>query len=457
MGNPHMGLKLGLIALAVVAWGLTPCAAAAALTSLQPLIDAAKPGDVITPEPGVYAGPLIIDKPVTLIGGGQVTLDSGGVGSVIVLKTNGATIQGMRLMNTGESHNDLDSGIQVRGNYNVIKDNVIDDSLFGIDIQQSNNNVVIHNQIGSKDFDLGVRGDGVRLWYSNDNRIEDNTITGSRDMVVWYSKNNEISGNTISGGRYGLHFMYAQYNLVRNNTFKRNSVGVFLMYSDSVELRGNKISYALGATGMGIGMKESSDVTVEDNTIIYCATGIYMDVSPYQPDTTNRIRGNHLAFNSIGILFHNDWTGSVLQDNRLESNFVQVSVNAGASARRNDWDGNFWDDYRGFDRDGDGVGDRPHEQRVYADRLWMDVPAASFFKGSAVLSMLDFLERLAPLSEPIILLTDPRPKMSAGVQIARAAVPGADAKAGDEQQLKYDPFGLSKRVPKYMNEVEHGQ
>jgi len=453
MGNPYRLVIKTIAALAIFGSAAMGSAWAQPLPSLQPLIDAAKPGDVIAPPAGTYAGPLLIDKAIILEGGGNVTIDSGGVGSVIVLQTDGATVRGLHLKNTGESHNDLDSGIQVRGNYNVIKDNDISDSLFGIDIQQSNNNIVARNRIQSKPFDLGVRGDGIRLWYSNDNRIEDNTIINARDVVVWYSKDNTISGNSISGGRYALHFMYAQYNLVRNNHFDNNSVGTFLMYSDGVVLRGNRISRGLGATGMGIGMKESSDVTVEDNTILYCATGIYMDVSPYQPGTTNRIVRNRLAFNSIGILFHNDWTGNVLEDNRFESNYVQVSVNAGASAKRNDWDGNFWDDYLGFDRNKDGIGDNAHEQRVYADRLWMDVPAASFFKGSAVLSMLDFLERLAPLSEPVLLLSDPRPKMTADVQVARAVDETKEESAPHEgPQLKYDPFGLSNRVPKYMQQ-----
>jgi len=451
MGTPYPTLKT-IVAVLVMLAGMSASSAwAAPLPSLQPLIDAAKPGDVVTPPPGIYAGPLLIDKALTLDGAGQVTIDNTGMGSVIVLKADGATVRGMHLANSGELHNDLDAGIQVRGNYNVIKDNVISNSLFGIDVQQSNNNVILRNRIGSKDFALGVRGDGIRLWYSNDNRIEDNTITNSRDLVVWYSRDNVISGNTISGGRYGLHFMYAQYNLVKNNRFESNSVGAFLMYSDGVVMRNNRISHGLGATGMGIGMKESSDVTLEDNTIVYCATGLYLDVSPYQPDTINHIKRNHLAFNSIGILFHNDWTGNELEDNRFESNYVQVSVNAGASAKRNAWDGNFWDDYQGFDRDGDGIGDSPHETRVYADRLWMDVPAASFFKGSAVLSMLDFLERLAPLSEPIVLLNDPRPKMAPNVQVARATPEGEDEDTGNGPQLKYDPFGLGTRVPKYMD------
>lgn len=454
MVRPYLRLSKAVALLVVVGCAMavsTTAAWAAAYPSLQPLVDAAKPGDVIMPPPGVYAGPLVIDKALTLDGAGQVTIDSGGVGSVIVLQADGATIRGMHLQNTGESHNDLDSGIQVRGNYNVIKDNVISDNLFGIDVQQSNNNVIARNRIGSKAFDLGVRGDGIRLWYSNENRIEGNTITNARDVVVWYSRDNVIADNTISGGRYGLHFMYAQYNLVKNNRFEGNSVGTFLMYSDGVKMLGNHISRGIGATGMGIGMKESSDVTLEDNTIVYCATGIYMDVSPYQPDTTNRLRRNYLAFNSIGILFHNDWTGNVLEDNRLESNFVQVSVNAGATAKRNAWDGNYWDDYQGFDKDGDGIGDQAYEKRVYADRLWMDVPSASFFKGSAVLSLLDFLERLAPFSEPIILLTDPRPKMAPDVEVARATPKNETETEHDDAKVKYDPFGLSRRVPKYMD------
>ncbi|MBL4614517.1 MAG: nitrous oxide reductase family maturation protein NosD [Magnetovibrio sp.] len=456
MGNRFLTKIKRIAALVLLAFAMafaSPAWAGTKLPSLQALIDAAKPGDIITPEPGIYAGPLVINKPLTLDGRGQVTIDSGGVGSVIVLEADGATVRNLHLTNTGESHNDLDSGIQVRGNYNVIKDNVISDSLFGIEIEKSNNNVVLRNRIGSKDFAVGVRGDGIRLWYSNDNRIEENTVTDSRDVVMWYSRNNVFAGNTISGGRYGLHFMYAQHNVVKNNRFIRSSVGTFLMYSDIVELRNNYISHALGASGMGIGMKESSDVTVEDNTIVYSATGIYMDVSPYQPGTINKIKRNHLAYNSIGILFHNDWTGNELEDNRFDSNYVQVSVNSGASARRNAWGGNYWDDYQGFDRDGDGIGDTPHEKRVYADRLWMDVPAASFFKGSAVLSMLDFLERLAPFSEPIVLLSDPRPKMTPDVQVVRANQQNEEHEQDqDDDKLKYDPFGLSKRVPKYMQE-----
>lgn len=386
-----------------------------ALPSLQQLIDDAEPNSTIIPPPGTYAGPLVVDKPLILDGQNQVTIDAGGKGSVVLLDTDGATLKNFRLTNSGESHNDIDSGVLVRGNFNVVKDNVIDNCLFGVDLQQSENNIVRGNRISSKDFDLGIRGDAIRLWYSFNNKITDNVIRNSRDTVVWYSRDNLIARNDARGGRYSLHFMYSQYNEVIDNYYEDNSVGIFIMYSDGVVVRNNYIAHATGATGMGIGFKETSDVEVSGNKVLYCATGLYLDVSPFQPDTTNRIKDNLIAYSGVGILFLNDWTGNIFNGNSLKGNITQVVVSGGKTANRNVWEGNYWDDFEGFDQDVDMIGDSPYELFSYADRLWMDVPSARFFKGSPVLEVLDFLERLAPFSDPNLLVRDKKPLMVSSV------------------------------------------
>ena len=417
--------------LAIAGWLYAAGALAGTLPSFQALVDEAEPGSALSPPAGVYAGPVIVDKPLDIDGRGEVTIDGGGEGTVVILDTDGATLRGLRLTGSGDSHNDLDAGVQVRGNFNVVKDNVIDDSLFGVDLQQSENNIVRRNRISSKDVPLGIRGDAIRLWYSFGNRVEDNEVVDSRDIVIWYSRDNVIRGNSARGGRYSMHFMYSQYNLVEDNDFRGNSVGIFLMYSDGVVVRRNHISHAVGATGVGIGFKETSDVEIADNEILYCATGLHLDVSPYQPDTTNRIHGNLIAYNGIGIQFLNDWKGNRFENNLLKGNLTQVAVLGGKTARRNEWRGNYWDDYEGFDADRDGVGDTPHEQYAYADRIWMDVPAARFFKGSPMLEVLDFLERLAPFTEPDLMLSDAEPLMHAEFQLdfqppAAEPVPGED-------------------------------
>lgn len=399
-------------------------AAFSAYPSFQKLVDATAENGTLTPPPGTYSGPVVVDKPMVIDGQGKVVIDGGGKGTLILLDTDGATVKGLRLTNSGESANDIDSGVQVRGNFNVIKDNVIDDCLFGVDLQQSKNNIVRRNKISSKlKFGLGQRGDSVRMWYSFNNQITDNITDNVRDMVVWYSADNVIARNKGSNSRYSLHFMYSRYNLVEDNDYTNNAVGIFLMYSDGVVVRNNKIKYASGPTGLGIGFKETSDLIVENNQILYCSTGLYIDVSPFQPDTTNKFTNNLVAYNGIGVRFLNEWHGNIFKKNQFAGNLTQVVVSGRGTANKNEWQGNFWSDYEGFDQDGDGVGDKPYELYAYADRLWRDEPYAQFFKGSPMLETLDFLERLAPFSKPQLLVRDKMPVMAKLDKIMEVAKP----------------------------------
>lgn len=423
----RLGFVVGVLVMTGLLWAN---AQPPTYPSFQALVDAAEEGAELEPRPGIYAGPVVIDKPLTIDGGGEVIIDAGGAGSVILLDTDGAVLRGLTLRNSGKSHNDLDSGVQVRGNFNVIKDNVIEDCLFGVDLQQSSNNIVRGNHISSKDVNLGLRGDAIRLWYSFGNKVTDNVIRDSRDTVVWYSRDNLIARNDARRGRYSLHFMYSQYNRVEGNFYEDNSVGIFLMYSDGVEVIDNHIAKASGPTGVGIGFKETSDVTVRGNQVLYNAVGIYLDVSPYQPDTTNLFEDNLIAYNGVGIRFLADWKGNDIFFNRLKGNITQVAIDGGKTANRNNWRNNYWDDYEGFDRNGDGIGDTPHELYSYADRLWMDVPSAQFFKGSPMLEVIDLLERLAPFSDPDLTLRDDRPIMSL------AALEREREKARKQDQVK---------------------
>ncbi len=393
----------------------------AAYPSFQKLVDATEENGTLAPPPGTYAGPVVVDKPMVIDGRGKVTIDNGGKGTVILLDTDGATIKGLHLTGSGESANKIDAGVQVRGNFNVIKDNVIDDCLFGVDLQQSKNNIVRRNHISSKlKFGLGQRGDSVRLWYSFNNKITDNVTDHVRDMVVWYSADNEILRNHGSNSRYSLHFMYSRYNLVEGNVYNNNAVGIFLMYSDGVVVRNNKITHAAGPTGLGIGFKETSGLTVENNQVLYCSTGLYIDVSPFQPDTTNTFRDNLVAYNGIGVRFLNEWHGNIFKQNEFAGNLTQVVVSGRGTANKNVWEHNYWSDYEGFDQNHDGVGDRPYELYAYADRLWRDEPYAQFFKGSPMLETLDFLERLAPFSKPELLVRDRMPVIAKLDQIMSA-------------------------------------
>ena len=379
------------------------------LPSFQALVDAAPAGSTLKPQPGDYAGPVRLSKPLNIEGGGQVVIDGGGKGTVFVLETDGATLRGVHLKGSGDSHDTDDACLNVRGHRNTLQNLVIDDCLFGIDLKQSNENIVKGNRIRSKPFELGVRGDGLRLWYSMKNRIEGNEIVDSRDMVAWYSNGNLFANNVGKRSRYSIHFMFANNNEVVGNRFYDNAVGIYLMYTEGVNVRNNVISHATGAAGMGIGFKEASDAIIEGNEIIYCAVGVGSDLSPFQPDTKIEMRNNRFAFNGIGIQFTSELGGNIMTNNVFEGNLTQIAYSGRAAVERNEWHGNYWDDYQGFDRNGDGVGDTPYELYAFADRLWMEIPFARFFLNAPAMETLDFLERLAPFSSPELLLKDEAP------------------------------------------------
>ena len=380
------------------------------LKPFQALVDAAKPGDVLRPQAGSYAGPVVLTKSLTFEGGGAVTIDSGDRGTVFSVQADGVVLRGLHLTGSGDSHDTDDSCLDVRGHRNVLENLVIDNCLFGIDLKQSNDNVLRNNKVRSKPVDLGVRGDGLRLWYSHRNLVEANEISDSRDMVAWYSNDNIYRRNVGTRSRYSIHFMFARDNIVEYNRFYDNAVGVYFMYTEGGVLRHNLISHATGATGMAIGFKEASNTLIEGNEVIYCAIGIGSDLSPFQPDSTIWVKNNRFAFNGIAVQFTSELGGNVLTDNIFEGNLTNVVQAGRGKAGLNEWSGNFWDDYKGFDRDLNGTGDTPYELYAYADQIWIELPIARFFKTAPVMELLDFLERLAPFSSPELTLKDSNPK-----------------------------------------------
>lgn len=385
-----------------------------ASNTLQNAIDNAPEGSILKLQAGVYKGNIKINKPLTIIGKEDgVILDGGGTGTVVSISGSFVTLKNLKIMGSGDRHDKLDAAIKINNAKQCeISNIIIEDCLFGIDAQMLNNSIITDNNITSKNLDLGLRGDGLRLWYSNDNLVKNNSLIKSRDMVIWYSHGNEIVDNYGEYCRYSLHFMYAGKNLVKNNNYKFNSVGIFFMYSKDTIAIGNTVRSSLGATGMGIGLKDVSNFTIKDNTIIYCAQGLYIDRSPFEPDTHNWIESNNILYNAEALHFHSMSENNIIKDNALIGNIEDiVNDSRGSKTNDNEITRNYWDNYIGFDRNNDNIGDTPHRVYQYADQLWVYNPSVKFFYGSPVISLLNFLAKLAPFSKPLFLLEDEKPKV----------------------------------------------
>ena len=380
---------------------------------LQPWLDTALPGASIRLPPGTYAGPAVISKPLTLDGDGKVIIDAGGHGTVLTIKADHVTLRGLTLRNSGDSHDQLDGGIMAEGSELLIENNVIDDVLFGISLHQTTGSVVRANRIRSRAVDSADRGDGLRLWYSTGNRIEGNDIAQIRDVTVTNSPRNRFTGNTIRDSRRAFNFLFSHRSLVDRNHLENNSTGIIALNSDGLIIRNNRVVHAMDASGAGIALKETSAALVENNEIVHCAHGIMAD-SPMDPLNRIVFIGNLVAHNITGVYFYGARGGHIAIGNTFRSNLWPVTIIGDGDPLNDTWLGNYWDEYEGFDRDHDGFGDRPYELLAYADRIWIETPAAKFFRNSPVLELLDFLERLAPFTAPALILRDPAPRMAPG-------------------------------------------
>lgn len=384
---------------------------AQAAPPLQPLIDATPAGGTLRPAPGIYAGPAVIAKPITLDGGGKATLAGNGRGTVLTLATSGATLRGLRLTGSGDSHDGIDAGLLVAGDDNLVEHNTIDDVLFGIHLRQGNRNRIRANRVTGRAAPRGARGDGLRLWNSRHNRIEGNAFRTVRDLTFANSPDNLILRNTLADGRYGMQFVFSPRARVEGNRLADTDTGIAVLYSPDLVLRGNTIAHALDGGGAGLSLKDSGGALVEGNEILHCAAGLSAN-APLNAEIALTVRGNRFAHNIVGMYFYGEQGGHKIVDNRFENNLTQVAVSAAGVGAANDWTGNLWSDYQGFDRDGDGIGDTPHEVWLYSDRIWMETPRAKFFANSPALELLDFLEKLAPFAAPSLILRDPAPRMA---------------------------------------------
>jgi len=377
---------------------------------LQAWLDTALPGTTLRLPPGKYRGPAIINKPLTVEGNGKVVVDAGGRGTVLTIKADRVTIRGLTLRGSGDSHDTIDGAIMAEGKELLIENNVLEDVLFGISLHKTTDSIVRGNRIRSRPVDSAERGDGMRLWYSTGNRIENNDIAQMRDLTVSNSPRNRFTGNTIHDSRRAFNFLFSHRSIVEGNLLDKNSTGVISLNSEGMIIRNNRILHAMDASGAGIALKETSAALIYGNEIVHCAHGIMAD-SPMDPINRIVFINNIIAHNVTGIYFYGAKGGHIAINNTFKSNLWPVTVIGDGDPMNDFWWGNSWDNYEGFDLDGDGLGDKPHELYAWADRIWMDTPSATFFRSTPVLELLDFLERLAPFSSPSLILRDTAPRL----------------------------------------------
>ncbi|MBL4698981.1 MAG: nitrous oxide reductase family maturation protein NosD [Phycisphaerales bacterium] len=377
------------------------------------LIDSAEPGSTVIVPAGVYEGNLRIEKAIVLDGQGLVTIDGLGKGSVVEIGVGDVTFRGFTVKNSGSTVDQEPAGIRAFAGPVIIENNHLEDVYFGIDLRPAADSVIRNNTVVGKELKLGRRGDGIRLWWSHNTIVEDNTIDAVRDMVFWYSEDLSVARNVVTNSRYGLHFMYSHNTTLRENELTSNSVGIYLMYSNNIHLVGNSIVNNRGTSGYGIGLKDCDAIVVENNALLANRVGMYIDNSPSSVDSFGIIRNNKVAFNEIGMLSTPITHDNVITNNAFVENEEQVTVHGRGQLMLNEFSadgvGNFWSDYSGFDQDNDGVGDFPHEPRSLFRSLLARQPNLRIFLHSPAQQAIELTARAFPELSPKPIFIDHSP------------------------------------------------
>lgn len=380
---------------------------------LQYTINKAPAYSVLKLPKGTYFGNITISKPLTLIGKEKGVVIQGEQNSnVITITSSNVKLENLEVINSGKRRDTLDAAILVNNSSNIeLKNLTIKKSHIGIFLDYVSDSIIQGNKISSDDPNIDLRGDGVRLWFSKNNKILNNSFTNVRDIVLMQSKDNEVSNNKMKDCRYSVLSSHSNNTTIKNNEIINSSVGIFLQASKGSYVSKNTIKGSLGsATSMGILLKGASNTTVEYNYMGMCNQAFYIDNSPMKQGLKNWIYDNQIMYSTRGFDFRGFSLRNVIKRNILLGNMDNIMTESyKGRMNTNEIEGNYWDDYEGFDFNKDNIGDSSYKKYLYIDQIWIKNPEVKFFYGSPILSILNFILKMAPFVEPVFLIEDKKP------------------------------------------------
>jgi nitrous oxidase accessory protein len=383
---------------------------------LQPRIDAALPGSTVIVEPGVYAGPIVIRGPLTVIAPRGATIDGGGVGSVVTIEGKGVELRGFTIRNSGRDVTEEAAGVKMTGEGHILAGNRIEDVYFGLHLGDSRHLTIQDNVITPGERHGARPGHGINAWHVRDSAITGNRISHARDGIyLSFTARVVVRGNDVRECRYGLHSMYSEEATFEDNTVAANLLGSALMMSDRLVFSRNRIvHHREGAAAYGLMLKDIGDLRAEDNQILGNRIGIYAEGVPSDPRRAAVFERNVLAGNEVALALQSTAAMTITR-NRFAGNLTDVrplgrQLSAGMQWVR-DGRGNSWDRYRGYDADGDGIGDLPYTLEDAMDALMRRNPAIQAFLYTPAHRAIEAAARMFPLARQPAVLIDTAPLM----------------------------------------------
>ncbi len=369
--------------------------------ALQGVLSLAVPGDVIRLASGLYAGPLVIDRPISLVAAetpGDVVIEGNGQGSVIHVTAPGVVLRGLTVRNSGIDLSTEDSGIFLDRDSEgaLVEDNTLEGNLIGIYLKGAKNAVVRGNRItGRQDLRVNERGNGIHIWNAPGSLIEGNDVRFGRDGIfVTTSHHNAFRDNRFSELRFAVHYMYTNDSEISGNVSRGNTIGYALMYSHHLSVSDN-LSDGDRDHGFLMNYANSSDISGN-----HVRGGTEKCVFIYNANK-NSFHRNRFEGCGIGIHFTAGSERNRISENAFLDNRTQVKY---VGTRHIEWShagrGNYWSDNSAFDLDGDGLADQPYRPNDLVDQVIWRHPTAKLLLNSPALQVLRWAQSAFPTLYP---------------------------------------------------------
>jgi len=237
-----------------------------------------------------------------------------------------------------------------------IYDLEIDTTDHGIYIEDSHFCTITRCEITSGDS-------GVYIYLSDNIEVYNCTITDcyTRSISI-YESTFCILHDIVVVGNGMIFSSLSSFCNVTDSEFYNGTYGIELFEAHSCYLVNNII---FGSSATGIGLEQASTITIDNNRILSCASGIIswtgsnlIIMNNYIEYTTNHgcrlyssnnlLTNNTILYGAVGIQLYS--TGSTLYLNKIGWNSLSNAIDDGSS---NSWYtepqmGNSWDDYHGL-------------------------------------------------------------------------------------------------------------
>jgi len=326
-------------------------------TTISQAIKEADPGSRILVHSGVYDEGLILDKPLVIVGDGNlgdVTVRaegkdaisfkaaSGRVSNLVLQQTGGGEFSGVDIgqgvlelegcdisgsfhvgvaihgkafakLRGNKIHDGKASGIYVYENgQGLIEDNDISgNALANIAIMEAGNPIVRRNKIHDG------KASGIYVYENGQGIIEENDISGNAFSGIDINKagNPTVRRNKIHDGKSaGINVYENGQGLIEENDIFGNAFsGIDISKAGNPTVRRNKIHDGKSA---GINVYENGQGLIEDNDIFVNAlTGIEI-----REASNPTVRGNRINKNVYKAVYVHDKGAGIIEDNDLRDN-----------------------------------------------------------------------------------------------------------------------------------------